>query len=70
MSLVAYYKFISWTRHKRREEISVLGSLLEAQFVDETQATEEISVLGSLLEVQFVEETQATEEISVLGSLL
>ena len=36
------------------EEIGVLGSLLEVQFVDETQAMEDISVLGSLLEVQFV----------------
>jgi len=35
----------------------VLGSLLEVQLVDETQATEEISVRGSLLEVQFVDET-------------
>ena len=32
----------------------MLGSLLEVQFVDETQAMEDISVLGSLLEVQFV----------------
>ena len=34
------------------EKISVLGSLLEVPFVDETQATEEISVLDSLLEVR------------------
>ena len=32
----------------------MLGSLVEVQFVDETQAMKKISVLGSLLEVQFV----------------